>query len=162
MPTKNTVALSIPQRKTVRGYEIERQALGRYLEASQALQSLPDDLLKTCFPGQSLSAIWAQLKTMNGGMLQAMIGNALLTAPKHVFAVVSILTGIGEDALREDANIGLDGLLEILAAWVEVNNLGDFPNAVRKLIGKARTADKGSRKQASGFNGLLRSLFPSA
>lgn len=152
MATNHTVALSVPKAKKVRGCAIERLPLGGYLRAIRALQDFPDDLVAACFPGQDLGGILAQFRELDKDKLLSMIGNALLAAPKHFIHFAAELTGIDEEMLLNDPEIGLDGLLEILVAWAEVNKLGDFLPAVRKLTGKIRMATGSSRKPNTGSN----------
>jgi len=153
MPTKNTATLSLPKTKTVRGYEIKRLALGGYLQAIDLIQEFPTQLMNACFPGDDLHAIIEKLKRMDAGLLEAVLGGALLTAPKMVIRLAAGLTGIDEQQLLDDPEIGLDGLVEMLIAWVEVNRLGDFLPAVRKLIAKMRAAVGNSPQPTTGSNG---------
>jgi len=147
MPRKNTAALSLPQSRTVRGYEIRRLALGAYLQAMHTLDTLPGDLLEACFPGQSVVEALGQLTRADGPMLRGLFAGVWRAAQKPLVRAVSALTGISYDVLLEDPTISLDGLIEILQAWVEVNNLGDFPKAVRKLWASIRAA----RGEAASF-----------
>jgi len=140
MPAKNTASLSLPQSKTVRGYDIHRLALGGYLQAVHTLNTLPGDLLEACFPGQSAGEALSRLTRADGAMLHSLIAGVLRAAPDHLLRGISALTGIPIEALLDDPDIGLDGLTDILQAWVEVNNLGDFPKAVRKLLASVRAA----------------------
>ena len=150
MPTKNTAALSLPKTKTVRGCEIKRLPLGGYLQAVELLRGAAGDLLEACFPGRSLDQVLAGFRSVDTATVAAMLGDALAAAPKHVIHVAAELTGIDEQRLLEDPDIGLDGLVEILTAWVEVNRLGDFPVAVRALIAKVRTAPGNSLPPNTG------------
>ena len=45
---------------------------------------------------------------------------------------------VDEKALRDDPGVGLDGLLEMIEAWLEVNNLENFIRAARALWQRAR------------------------
>lgn len=153
MTEKRTAAVSLPKSVRVRGCEIKRLALGGYLLAVEALQELPGELMSACFPSMDAGQILTAMKDIDAAALSGMVGNAMLAAPKHILRLTAQLTGIDERKLLEDPNIGLDGLVELLAAWVEVNNLGDFLPAVRKLIAKFRTAvGAGSRQQHTGSN----------
>jgi len=162
MSTKNTASLSLPKSKTVRGYEIKRLPLGGYLQAVEALQALPGDLLTVCFPGKDLGGILGELKELDAATLQAMIGNALLAAPTHVVAFIAKLVGIDEQIMLDDPGIGLDGAVEMLNAWVEVNNIEDFIDAARKLFGSIRAAAGSSQKPNTGFSAWFRKRSVSA
>jgi len=150
MLTKNTAALSLPQNRTVRGYEVKRLALGGYLRAIDLLQGFPTDLMEACFPGDGLKEILEKLKRLDAALLESVLGGALLTASEMVIRLAAELTGIDEQALRGDPDVGLDGLVEILTAWAEVNSIADFMPAVRRLIGKMRAAVGSSPKPNTG------------
>ena len=45
---------------------------------------------------------------------------------------------LDEKALRDDPGVGLDGLMEMIEAWLEVNNLENFIRAARALWQRAR------------------------
>ena len=49
-----------------------------------------------------------------------------------------LLAGLDEKALRDDPGVGLDGLLEMIEAWLEVSNLENFIRAARALWQRAR------------------------
>ena len=136
----STAALSLPKSRTVRGYEIKRLPMGKYLEAMQLLRDIPGDVAEACFPGETLDGVLARLKDIDLDMLKGILGNVMMTIPAHVVRIAAALTQIDEERLLHDESIGLDGLVEILTAWVEVNGLGNFIPAVRSMITKIRTA----------------------
>ena len=140
MHSKNTAALSLPQSKTVRGYEVKRLALGGYLQAIHTLNTLPGGLLEACFPGKSAGEALSQLMRADGPMFHLLTPGLVQTGFDHLLCAASALTGIPLDDLKEDTTIGLDGIIEILQAWVEINNLEDFTKAVRKLVAGFRAA----------------------
>lgn len=148
-----TENLSLPKTVTVRGIAVQRLPLGGYLQALQLLEGIPGELMKLCFPEESLSEVINHFKQADEGLLERMLTNALLSAPKYVIQVVAQLLTVPEERLLEDAQIGLDGLVELVSAWVEVNGLLDFMPAVRKLQGTFRTALGGYPRQNIGSNG---------
>jgi hypothetical protein len=148
-----TAQMSIPKPRTVCGYEIRKMPLGAYLTAMEQLQDLPGDLLGICFPGLPPADILAQLAQFDAGMLQGVVSNVLIAAPKHAITVIAQLTGIPEDKLLSDPNIGLDGLAEIVDTWIEVNGLANFITAARTIAGKVKAAIVNYRQPAIGSNG---------
>ncbi len=149
----NTVRMSIPASKKVRGHEIKKMPLGAYLTAMEKLQDLPGDLLEICFPGMPPAGILAQVAQFDTGMLQGVMSNMLIAAPKHAIAVIAQLTGIPEDTLINDPAIGLDGLADIVDAWIEVNGITSFISAARTITGKVKAAVASSRQPLIGSNG---------
>lgn len=136
---KSSVSLSLPVTRTVRGYDIKRMPLGAFLSAMEQLQDFPALLMDGLFPGQSVESIFAQLKACTSDMLVDLLAKALTVAPKQVIGLMASLTGIGENRLLEDGDIGLAGLVEILTAWLEVNEIENFTRAARQLWERAKT-----------------------
>ena len=147
----STLVVSLPKAKTVRGYDMKRLPLGGYLTALELIQEFPTSLLEACFPGETLSGVIAKLKQFDSTVMESIMGGALLTAPKLCIHLVSVLTQIDESELLNDPDIGLDGLIEIATAFVEVNALSNFTQAVRNLYLKARTALESHQKPTIGY-----------
>ena len=152
MAAKNTVKLSLPESREVRGYEICRMPLGPMLGAIEKIQGLPGDLMTACFPGMDPKQILTQLKGFNAQMLLTIFGQALTVAPKHLIKVFSGLCGIPEKAFLTDPAIGLDGILEMVSAWIEVNGIENFLQAARPLMEKIKAAAGSFRLRNTGSN----------
>ena len=131
--------LSLPQCRRVRGYEIKRMPIGAYIAALEQMQNFPAEAMAAVFPGMNADAILGQLKTIDTAMIGQIAVRAFSALPKHASTLVSALTGIPEDKLLNDPGIGLDGLVEIVDAWLEVNNIENFIGAARSLMAKAKT-----------------------
>jgi len=153
MSTKNTAAISLPKSKIVRGYEVKRLALGGYLQAMERVQEFPARLMDACFPGDDLHAIIDKVKRLDAALLERALSGVLLTAPEMMIRLTAALTGIDERTLKDDLDVGADGLVEILTAWVEVNKLGDFTRAARKLLASLWAADRNLWKPSIGSKG---------
>ena len=52
-----TVELTLPKERVVRGYTIRKMNLGEQIQALAVLEELPNEVMKTCFPGQGPSAV---------------------------------------------------------------------------------------------------------
>ena len=131
--------ISLPGVRKVRGYEIKRMPIGAYITALEKLQNFPAEAMDAVFPGMGADAILRQLKTIDTAMIGQIAVRAFTALPKHASALVSAVTGIPEDKLLNDPAIGLDGLVEIIDAWLEVNNIENFISAARDLMAKAKT-----------------------
>lgn len=145
---KNSVSLSLPEAHTVRGYQIKRMPIGVFLQAMRGLQDFPAKALDGIFPGMRLEEILASLKVCDTALIGQMIVRALGVVPDEAVALLANITGIPAKDLLTDENIGLDGLLEIIDAWIEVNGLENFMNAARALLAKVKgmtAAGTGSR-----------------
>jgi hypothetical protein len=115
--------------------------IGAYVTAIETLntQKITNDLLEALFPGMEATAIFKYLKTIDTSKLGDLFMRAFAAVPKYVAILLSGLTGISEENLLNDPAIGLDGLVEIISAWVEVNNIENFMNAAKGLMGKILT-----------------------
>ena len=76
--------------------------------------------------------------------LIALCARALAVLPDEAVRVFAELAGLDEQALRDDPNVGLDGLMEMIGAWMEVNNLENFMSAARALWQRARAGRTGA------------------
>ena len=64
--------------------------------------------------------------------------------PDEAVTVFAELASLDEKALRDDPNVGLDGLMEMIEAWMEVNNLENFIIAARTLARRVRAGMTGT------------------
>lgn len=146
---KSKAELSLPQSRTVRGYDIKRMPIGAYVAAMQGLNTkkITDDLIEALFPGMKIDEVLTSLKTIDTAMLGDLVVRAFVAVPQIAATLLAGLTGIPANNLLDDPAIGLDGLVEIIQAWIEVNNIENFINAARELIKKvmAQAANTGSK-----------------
>ena len=135
---KNSVDVSLPKARRVRGYLIERMPIGRFLQAAQTLNSLPGDVLASLFPDGEDAAL--ALRTLDKNGLLALCARALTVLPGQAVELFAHLSGLDAEKLKSDPAVGLDGLAEMVNAWLEVNNIENFIAAARELAGRARAA----------------------
>ena len=150
MTSKNSAALSLPKSRTVRGYEIRKMPIGAFLEACGLLEELPGTVLRLLFPGKKEGDILAELAGLDKDKLQELFLRALAVLPGEMVRLFARLSGVEEQALLEDARIGLDGLGEMAEAWLEVNGIENFIKTMgalgkraQALMGGASTGSKG-------------------
>jgi hypothetical protein len=136
---KSTEA-SIPKARKVCGYEIKKMPIGRYLQVMEDLQDFPALAIEAVFPDMTFEQILQSLKDCNGDTLGQMLVRAMGVVPREAVALLARMTDIPEEELLQNESIGLDGLVMIIEAWVEVNRLENFMNAARRVIGKIRSA----------------------
>ena len=141
MPAKrDTVSLALPPEKTVRGHKIRKLPLGAYLRAMQALCELPDTLLAALFPGEDASAALGHLRRLTPDTAAPLLAKALAVAPGPLLRALSLLCDIEEKTLLADPDIGADGLIELVQAVIEVNDLANFLQAARATLARLRTS----------------------
>ena len=133
-----SVSKSIPASRKVCGYEIKKLPLGAYLQAMAKLQELPGKLMEAVFPGEDLTRILARLTSLDKDGLTQLLIRTVMSLPVEIIALFAELSGIPEDALVSDENIGLNGLMDMMLAWIEVNEIENFTVSARAIAGKAR------------------------
>ena len=150
MTSKNSATLSLPKSRTVRGYEIRKMPIGAFLEACGVLEELPQTALRLLFPEKKEGDILAELAGLDKDKLQELFLRALAVLPGEMVRLFARLSGVEEQALLEDARIGLDGLGEMAEAWLEVNGIENFIKTMgalgkraRALMGGASTGSRG-------------------
>lgn len=139
---KTSAALSIPMSETVRGYKIERLPLGKYMQALEALRSAPEAIMQACFPGMDAAQILAQLKVIDKDALIALMMRAIAVVPGEAVNLLSLLTGVSQAALLDDAAIGLDGAAEMLEAFWRLNGIENFTQAAARMAAQFKDARK--------------------
>ena len=141
MAGKTSVDLSLPKARKVRGYTIERMPIGRFLAAARRMDEVPGEVLAALFPEGDIGKVLATLDRT--GMMTLCV-RALAVLPKKTVSLFAELTGLDERSLTDDPGVGLDGLLEMIEAWMEVNNLENFIITARTLTRRVRAVMKGT------------------
>ena len=142
MAGNTSVDLSLPKARKVRGYTIERMPIGRFLAAARRLDEVPGQVLRRLFPGAE-DAVRALASLDRAGLI-ALYARALTVLPDEAVTVFAELASLDEKALRDDPNVGLDGLMEMIEAWMEVNNLENFIIAARTQARRVRAGMTGT------------------
>ena len=124
--------------------------IGAFLEACSLLEELPGTALRLLFPEKQEGDILAELAGLDKDKLQELFLRALAVLPGEMVRLFAKLSGVEEQALLEDARIGLDGLGEMAEAWLEVNGIENFIKTMgalgkraQALMGGASTGSRG-------------------
>lgn len=124
--------------------------IGAFLEACSLLEELPGTALRLLFPEKKEGDILTELAGLDKDKLQELFLRALAVLPGEMVRLFARLSGVEEQALLEDARIGLDGLGEMAEAWLEVNGIENFIKTMgalgkraRALMGGASTGSRG-------------------
>ena len=139
---KTSVQLSIPMSRVVRGYEIRRLPMGKYLEATEILRTLPEDAMRACFPGKTAMDALAALKALKTDEIPGLLMQLAAVLPAQGMRLLSVLTGIDQEQLMTDERIGLDGAAEMIEAAMEINRVENFISAARRIAGSIRAATR--------------------
>ncbi|MDR2903254.1 MAG: hypothetical protein LBU77_01925 [Clostridiales bacterium] len=139
--SRDKSSLSLTESKIVCGYEIKKMPIAAYLTAIETLTSLPGDFMENCFPGRQPAEILDQLIKFDKDSFAELIAGAFVVAPRYIIGVIADLTGIEAETLTNDPEIGIDGLIGIVDAFIEVNKLGKSLSGALAL--KAKIAGLG-------------------
>lgn len=107
--------------------------LGAYIRALNMLEELPADFLAAAFPKMEYEEIMAKLKGFDMGTIEAFTRGIFVIFPSYMVRFTAAVSGIDEDTLLNNADIGLDGFIDILIAVVEVNQLGKLMRNLKTL-----------------------------
>ena len=62
----------------------------------------------------------------------------MTAVPAEAVRLVSLLTGVPQDRLLDDPQIGLDGMAQMLEVFWRINGLGNFTQAARRAAAAVR------------------------
>ena len=144
----DSAALSLRQSETVRGYEIRRLPLGEYLRALDALRNAPKALFAACFPGEDAAQVLTRLSRIDADGLGELLLRAMTVVPGEAVRLIAQLTGVPEEKLLGDPQIGLDGVAQMMEAFWRINGLGNFTQAARRAAAALR--ESAGRTGSSG------------
>lgn len=137
---RSAVTLSLPREKQVRGYTIRRMPIGQFLMALQTLQQLPGETLELLLPGLTPGSLLSRFKMLTAQELKEMAVRLLTVLPGYGISLLARLMGVEESRLLQDEAVGLDGLMEMLECWMELNGIENFIRAAGALQVKVRSS----------------------
>ena len=134
---KDLFRTSIPKSKNIHGIEIKKLPLGAYLDAIDSIKNLPELLLSKSFPGLTADEVLEKFKEMDQDMLIEVVGNLLVAVPEQFLRFLAALIGVEYEKLRDDPEIGLNGIKDIIVEFWKINDMQSFFNDVRKAISQS-------------------------
>ncbi len=126
--------LSLANSKTMYGIKIRKLPIGKYLELTKKINILGKDLLEKGFNNKSIEEILQDLSNINKDELIKLFNGLLNTSPDLVINFMVDVLEVDKDKLINNDEIGLYELIEIIEAFIELNNLGKLIEKFKKLI----------------------------
>jgi hypothetical protein len=136
---RDTSTLSLPREKAIRGYTIRRMPIGQFLCALETLREMPGEALDILLPGLTPQTLVSRFKTLTAEELKVAAVRLITLLPGYAVSLLARLTGISESDLLQDELLGLDGLVELLDGWMELNGIENFIRAAGALRDKVRS-----------------------
>ena len=133
----DAATLSIPQERTIHGVEIRKLPNGAYIKALNAIQDMPEVILKGCFPGMDPDDILEQFQNISVDMLPLLAGKLMANVPEQFLRFLAELTEIPFEKLFNE--LTPNETMDILEAMWELNDLTDF---FKKLRGRMMGSQK--------------------
>lgn len=148
---KKSTELSTLKSVKVRGYEIKRAPIAKFLEATRLLQTAPLEMLQSLFATTDLQAVLGKLSGIGQEELTALLVKAVAVVPQLVIELFCEIAELDKEALLNDTALGLDGIVELMNKWVEINGLVNFTRGLGRLIDSAKAAVP-SPKRNTGYS----------
>ena len=126
--------LSLANSKTMYGIKIRKLPIGKYLELTKKINILGKDLLEKGFNNKSIEEILQDLSNINKDELIKLFNGLLNTSPDLVINFMVDVLEVDKDKLINNDEIGLYELIEMIEAFIELNNLGKLIEKFKKLI----------------------------
>ena len=146
------VELSLPKSRSVRGYEIRRLPLGKYLQAMEMLRQAPERIICGCFPDKSTQDALREMRHIDAQKFLTLAVSGTGAALEEIVRLLALAMDIDETVLLTDENVGLDGLAEMAEAFWELNGIGNFIVAVKALSERIMSP---MNRAATGCSGSL-------
>lgn len=127
--------ISVPMENELYGVKIRKLPNGQYIKALNAVQNLPQLIIKGCFPGQELDeilTIFTDPNNINTDNILALTGKLLAAVPEQFLKLISVLLDIPVEKLTNE--LTPNETLEILKAFWEVNDMSPFFENLKKIV----------------------------
>lgn len=146
---KRTIDLSLQDSITVRGYEIKRAPVGQFLKAMQKLENIPTELVAEIFNTSNLQSIIKGMSEITSDGIASLAMKAFGVIPEKMIDVFAELAELDKEKILNDRSLGIEGMLELIKAWIDINGVVNFTRGVADLIKKVKV--ESSQRQNTGY-----------
>lgn len=132
-----SINMTMPKKRVLYGVEIRKLPVAKYIEVLNTAENLPYVLLNNIYPDvKNFTEFCDRLKVMDRNAVLELLGKLLTTVPKEFCKIISELLDIPLERLLDSKcknPLSLSELLEIILAFIEMNDMSDFFVSVRRL-----------------------------
>ncbi|MDD6488888.1 MAG: hypothetical protein PUG48_03605 [Clostridia bacterium] len=132
-----SISMTMPKKQVLYGVEIHKLPVAKYIEVLNTAENLPSILLNDIYPDvQNFAGLISKLGKMDRDSVLELLGKMLTTVPTEFCKIISGLLDIPIERLLDakcDNPLSLNELLEIILAFIEINDMSDFFVSVRRL-----------------------------
>lgn len=132
-----SIGMTVPKKRTLYGVEIHKLPIAKYIAVLNTVENLPSVLLNDICPDvQNFAELGNKLGKTDRDSVLELLGKLLKTVPTECCNILSELLDIPIERLLDancDNPLSLNELLEIVIAFIEINDMTDFFVNVRKL-----------------------------
>ena len=148
-----SIGMTVPKKYILNGIEIHKLPIAKYIAVLNTVENLPSILLNDIYPDvQNFAELGNKLSKMDRDSVLELIGKLLKTVPTECCNIISELLDIPIERLLDtdcENPLSLNELIEIIIAFIEINDMTDFFVNVRKLK-TMLTAQKQTNTGSSG------------
>lgn len=127
---------------------IQKMPVGRYLDVMQGMGSILADLLDAAFPGKTPGQIIQDLTVLKPSEFRDIAIRVLAVLPDEALRLVCSILGAEVQYVRD--KLTPTELIEVWAAFWEMNDLSGFFQSVRKALPAALSTAKPKPGGSSG------------
>lgn len=143
-----SIGVSRPRVKEIHGIKIQKMSVGRYLDVMQGMGGILADLLDAAFPGKTPGQIIQDLTILKPSEFRDIAVRLLAVLPDEALHIVCSILGAEVKFVREQ--LTPNELMEVWAAFWEMNDLSSFFLSVRKALPAALSTAKPNPGGSSG------------
>ena len=137
--------VSIPDTRVLHGVTIKRLPVGKYVKVMKVLENIPKEILTTLYPNLSFESAFSGLLKADADSTVDFILDFIVKIPERAMRLLSELLDIDISLLLDtEAGLTLTELAEIIAAFVNMNDMTGFFKVVRRLTNRPTARKTGS------------------
>lgn len=132
-----SLTVSTPRNYKLYGVEIHKLTIAKYVEFLKIADDLPEIIFNNAFPDcDNIEDLIESISKLDKQAILQLVGRLLTTVPTEFCKLIANLLDFDENRLLDinnDNALTLNELLEIIIAFIEINDYSDFFMSVQQL-----------------------------